>query len=196
MKSNKHENDPSAVIWTKLGVSILILLTCVTSFFFIPLRVFDSNTPHILATSLAITSEDNMLLYDYKVYSTQARFEMGLVEDVNKVVSTFKERNEVLAVAIFGETQFYETRDDYLLIQSPDVPELNIEYRLVKNLAILETSLPCRTFIMLLQDIIKVINTIYLITLIMCAFLVIAPASIKISKYVIIIAKNKEIPLI
>jgi hypothetical protein len=61
----------------------------------------------------------------------------------------------------------------------PEIPELNIEYYLVKNIQIDATSIPARTAILLLKDVFQTINTIYLISILIVFFLLLVPQSIQ-----------------
>ena len=130
-----------------------------------PKKIFQENLPFQLATSMAITSEDNFILFDYKVYSNEERFNTGLITDFQETKQSFTDRSEIVAVKIYGETAFIEVREDYIFITSPDTPELNIEYYLVQSMMFDDIKIPCRTFIMLFTDISTLVNNIYVVVL-------------------------------
>jgi hypothetical protein len=158
----------------ELSVFLTTLLITSLTFGFAPKVVFDAYLPYRLATSMAIIEEENLLLYDYKVYSNEIRFENGLIEDLALQKARFIERNEIMLVKIPGDARI-EFFDDYVLVQSPEVPELNIEYYLVQNISVGDISLPGRTLIMLFQDVIKVINNTYFTLLTILFFLLFVP---------------------
>jgi hypothetical protein len=108
------------------------------------------------------------------VYSNEDRFELGLQNDVILEKEKFSERSELMLVKIPGNPSvtFY---DDYVLVTSLDVPELNIEYYLVKNIRISDYTVPARTFIMLLSDVIQTINTVYALFLTIVFFILTIP---------------------
>lgn len=177
--SRINENELLEVLWVKAIIYSIILLTIIISIILVPKRVFDNQTPYLLASSMAITSDDNLLLYDYKVYGTDERFEEGLVNDVNTVKLDFMSRSELLAVKVYGNTDLIEIIDDYIFITSPLTPELNIEYYLVKDMAISDINIPCRTFIMLFEDISVLINSLYIALVLIVLFSFFTPISIK-----------------
>lgn len=179
------------ILWAKAIAFGLAIVTFISCFIIAPKRVFSKDLPYTLATSLALTTEENFLLHSYKVYGSEDRFNDGLISDVAEQKEAFKTRNEILAVKIYGAPKI-EVKEDYLLIQDTGVPDLNIEYYIVQNLIIDETSLPCRTFIMLLQDVFTLINTIYFAVLLFLSLIITLPSSIKLTRIIIQISKSRQ----
>lgn len=176
----KETTEYNGVIWTKLSIYIFIVLLSLVLFFLAPKKVFKEDTPYRVATSMAIISDENYIFHDYKVYSTNERFEVGLINDVEEVKDSFKTRNEIVAVKIYGDSLKTEIKDDYLIIYSPDVPDLNIEYYIVGNMNLDDVSIPCRTFIILFTDIITLVNNIYLSIILVVIILILSIFIIKI----------------
>lgn len=132
-----------------------------------------------IAYSLSNVNSENLLFYDYKVYPTQDRFEKGLNEDVLKQLNEFKDRNEFMVIKINGTVDKTYLNDEYLIIESDEVPELNIEYYLLRDLEIQQIRLPNRTFLVLFEDISNIINAIYLGLFILFAFLTLPSSLLK-----------------
>ena len=188
------QNDDNTLIllWIKSVLYSLVLILMSTLIILAPKNVFDIETPYLLATSMALTGDENLLLYDYMVYSTEERFEKGLVDDVELVKVDFIERNEIFAVKVYGENEKIEINDDYIFIISPNTPELNIEYYLVKNLEVDGINLPCRTFVMLFKDISKLINNIYIALLFVFSISVFLPISFKVIQSITKLVKKQK----
>jgi hypothetical protein len=178
----------------KLFVFSSTFLITTLTYIFTPKVVFEPDLPYRVATSMAITDEDNLLLYDYKVYSTDTRFENGLVEDLAIQKAKFLERNEIMLVKIPGDPKV-EFFDDYVLVQSQEVPELNIEYYLVQNISIADISVPARTLVMLFQDVIALVNNVYFIFLGILFFLLFIPQLFTIVSLILGIVDEKRSPL-
>ena len=191
--SLKDKDDNITVLLAKIIANSSIIFLCLLFVILAPKVVFSKDLPYTLATSMAITSDENMLLYDYKVYSTDERFNNGLIQDIEKVKSSFRDRNEVVAVKIYGTTSTLEVKEDYIFMTSPDTPELNIEYYLVKDMSFSGTNIPCRTFIMLFKDISTLINTVYLAIFLIVSISIIAPTSIKLIRNILLFNKVKKI---
>lgn len=178
----KDKEDFIEVLWVRTILYVATILLVLILFIVAPKKVFSSETPTTLAVSMAITDEDSLLIYDYKVYSTEERFNKGLVFDVKEVELEFQKRNEVVVVKIYGEDEKVEIRDNVIFITSPETPELNIEYYLAEYIKIGDTNIPCRTFILLCKDIIILVNNIYVALLIIVTMSILIPVSIKFTR--------------
>lgn len=132
-----------------------------------------------IAYSLSSVNSENLLFYDYKVYPTKERFEKGLIYDVDQKLQEFKNRNEFMVIKIYSSNNNIYLENEYLIIESNDIPELNIEYYLLRDLEIQQISLPIRTFLVLFEDISKIINSIYLGFLMLFAFITIPTSILK-----------------
>ena len=189
----KVKDDLVEVLWVKSIVYGLVILLLIVFVILAPKKVFKEETPITVAVSMAITSDDSLLLYDYEVYSTEERFNTGLIDDVNSVKLDFQERNEIVAVKIYGESNEVEIRNDYVFITSPDTPELNIEYYLVQYMEIDGINIPCRTFVSLFKDISKIVNTIYIAIVLIVSMSIFVPTTIKFTRSMVnLIIKYKS----
>jgi hypothetical protein len=182
-------DDDIQVVWVKTIIYGLIIILLITMVSLAPKQVFSDDLGYKLATSMSITQDDNLLLYDYQVYGTEERFNEGLIEDINDVKADFKERNEVLAIKIYGEKETIVFHDDYLYMTDPDTPELNIEYYLVKDMEFNEMNVPSRTFIMLFDDIARLVNNVYLGVLMIVFLSIFIPFVIKETRYIVYLLK-------
>jgi hypothetical protein len=191
--SKINKNELEQVIWVKTISYAFIILICIIGIIFAPKKVFDKDTPVQLATSMAIIDETNYILYDYEVYSNEKRFDDGLIYDVEQVKLSFQERDEIVAVKIYGEIDKTEVREDYIFITSPDTPELNIEYYLVKDLQVADVNVPTRTFIILFEDISRLVNNIYLVLLTVVSLSILIPMSIKLTRYIMCLSEKYKI---
>ena len=188
----KLAQEDIKVIWVKSIFYGFIILLCLFMFILAPKKIFQENDAYELATSMAITNEENLMLYDYDVYSNNERFAQGLIDDVAQTKSSFKDRNEVMAIKIYGVESKTEYKDDYVFIEDPEVPQLNIEYYIVKDIQFDETNLPARTFIMLFNDVGTLANHIYFAILLFVSLLIVFPFSIKLTKVIIHIQKYNQ----
>jgi hypothetical protein len=191
--SLKYKEDNVAVLLAKIITQSVIIILCLLFILLAPKTVFSKDLPFRLATSMAIVSDENLLLYDYKVYSNEDRFNNGLINDLKIVKDKFSGRNEIMAVKIYGETSTLDVRVDYIFITSPDIPELNIEYHLVKDMSFNGINIPNRTFVMLFKDISVIVNTIYLAIFLIVSISFIAPTSIKLTRNIVNYSKVKKI---
>jgi hypothetical protein len=192
------EDNTIEMLWGKCIVYSLLFLLVVIAFILAPKNVFDKKASYLLATSMAITKNDNLLLYDYQVYGNIERFEQGLLSDVQEVKLDFQERNEIVAIKIYGENNLIETREDYIFIIDSETPELNIEYYLVKDLEFNDIYIPCRTFIMLFTDISNLVNNIYFALYLVFFIILFPPISIKFLRNILLLLrgyKNKKRPI-
>lgn len=180
MQSVEREDIP--VLVTKVILLGLVILTCLILFIVAPKRIISNDLPFKMATSLAITDESNMLLFDYKVYATEERFNEGMLDDVEEMKLAFRERSEIMAIKIYGENESIQIKDDYVFIVDQDTPELNIEYYLIKDMIFDEMSFPVRTFIILVNDLKPVVNHIYLALISLVTLLILTPTTVKFVK--------------
>lgn len=173
------QNQSLEILWVKLVLQLISLTALFIMIIILPKTVFDTQTAFRLATSMAVINEDSLLLYDYEVYATEARFNQALIEDFDKVQDSFKERSEIVAIQIYGDIYRINLREDYIFITNPEVPELNIEYYLVRNLEFDGITFPIRTFVILFEDIASLINTIYIVVFIVVSLAVFSRLTIK-----------------
>ena len=190
MKINK--NDSKELLILKAVISSIIILFCIFFFIFAPKRIFEKNDSFEFATSMVLLNDENFLLYDYEVYSNLSRFEQGLIDDIAEVNQAFKERSELMAVKVYGEEDSIEIRSDYVYIVSTETPELNIEYYIIRDLRVADVSMPCRTFIMLFDDLSTLVNNIYLVVLLIITLAFLFPSTIRLTKLVIWIKDQKK----
>ena len=188
MQSVEREDIP--VLVTKVILLGLVILTCLILFIVAPKRIISNDFPFKMATSLAITDESNMLLFDYKVYATEERFNEGMLDDVEEMKLAFRERSEIMAIKIYGESESIEIKDDYVFIVNQDTPELNIEYYLIKDMMFDDMSFPVRTFIILVNDLKPVVNHIYLAFISLVTLLILTPTTVKFAKTSIQLKKS------
>ena len=141
-------------LFTSIFIIFILLIT--------PKEILEYKDGIELAYSLSSLSTENVLFYDYKVYPTQERFENGLIEDVEIKLQDFKNRNEFMIIKIYGPSDKTYLSGEYLVIESDDVPDLNIEYYLLKDLKLDQITLPNRTFLTFFEDFSRIINRIYL----------------------------------
>lgn len=130
------------------------------------------------AVSMAHTEDNYLVLYEYKVYGTEARMQKALETEVPAHIQLFKSNADVLVVKIPGEARKVQTYQDYVCIEDPSVPELNIEFCIAKNVDFFGYSLPTRTFIRLADDLLGKARILYLCLVVLIAFLVLTPCSI------------------
>jgi len=187
--AKKSKDISLPVLWVKTILYSVIVLVTLLLVIVAPKDILDEDSTYEIATSMAILEDDNLLLYDYKVYGTEERFNQGMIEDVGQVKEDFRERHEIVAIKIYGERETYQIRDDDILITSPDTPELNIEFYLVKDLTYNDVNLPARTFMTLYQDISVLVNNIYLGILLVVYFSIFTPLTIKITRMIVMLKK-------
>lgn len=188
----KDKDEPIEVLWVKTAVYSLSLLLLLIFVIFAPKEIFNSQKSNTLAVSMALTGDDSLILYDYKVYSNETRFASGLIDDVAEEKQAFLTRNEVLAVKIYGETNKIEIREDLIFITSPETPELNIEYYLVQYMEVANINVPCRTFILLFEDVSRLINNIYIAIIAIISMSIFIPTSIKLTRTVVTLINKKN----
>jgi len=187
----KENNFPTEILYVKLITLIISLIALIITVILLPKTVFEAQMPFQLATSMAVVDENSLLSYDYQVYATEERFSKGLVEDFENVLDNFKSRSEIVAIQINGDSYKVEFRDDYIFISNPEVPELNIDYYVVRNLEFDGITLPIRTFIILFEDISTLVNTIYIVIFLITSITLFSKLSIKAAINVLEIKKTK-----
>ncbi|MGE4571294.1 MAG: hypothetical protein AB7E09_00970 [Candidatus Izemoplasmatales bacterium] len=190
--ARKKQEASIEVIWLKTIIYGLILLLIIVLFSIAPKRVFYETSSYELATSSIILEEDNLLLYDYKVYGTDQRFQRALSEDVEIVKQDFLDRNEIMAVKIYGEISTVKIYDNYVFLTDPETPTLNIEYYIVKDLEINNIQLSIRSFIMLFEDISILINGVYLGLLLIISISFLLPFSVKLTRNISFIVQRNR----
>ncbi|GEM_PF-2462434 len=161
--------------------TILLYLGCVLSVLgvcLVPKQLISEEQLYSTSVSVADLSADSIFLYDYKVYGTNSRLEAGLKTEVPLKLAQCKANDDILVVRVPADTAKTETFDQYILIHSPDVPELNIEFCLAKNVNVMNSSLPTRTFIKMARGLLGKATVIYLCLVALIAFLLFLPCGI------------------
>ncbi|XMB73212.1 hypothetical protein RJI07_04685 [Mycoplasmatota bacterium WC30] len=185
-----NKDELLEVLYVKATLYALITILFLTLMIVAPKKVFTEDTPFRLATSMAITDDDNLLLYDYQVYGTEERFNDGLIYDVEEIKIAFQERNEIFLIKIYGIENTTELVDGVILITDPDIPELNIEYHLIKDMEVNNINIQCKTFIMAFNDVSILVNSIYLAIYFVFFVIILTPTIIKLSRSIIYIIKK------
>lgn len=144
----------------KVAVCFSFAFIVFIGFLIAPKRIMKNDDLYNTTCSLASTEDENTVFYDYKVYVDERRFDSGLKNDVPVVLEKFKEADDILLVKIPGEEKTTELKDGYWLIKDSTVPELNIEYYVLKNIDFANNSIPSHTFLTLAKNILKKANTI------------------------------------
>lgn len=155
------------------GCVLAIVGVCV-----IPKDILTEPQLYSSAVSMAEVSEESMVLFEYKVYGTQERMTKGLETDLPGKIAQFKANDDILAVKVPGESFSYETFAEYILVHSQNVPELNIEYCVVKNVNAFGSSLPTRSFLAVARELLARATVIYLCIACLIAFLLFLPCGI------------------
>ena len=187
---NKIEDKP--IIIAKLVIYAVLIVLIIIMYVLLPKELIKYDDIYEFATATANVNEEEIVLYDYKVYSTNSRYEAGLENDVLEVLNKFKERGEALAIRVRGETKKIEYKDSYWIIYDPDAIELNIEYYIIPNFKVGNNVLPIRSAVGLVNNLTKKITIIYLcvFTIIFASCLV--PPTIGVTKRVVYLIKNKK----
>lgn len=192
MKKEKKNNDTLSSLYTKACAFITIILVTLVGFIIAPKQVINDNQLYTFSASIAEPSSDNSILFDYKVFGSEKRFNEALEVDIKDVAAQFKDNEDVLMVKIYGETYTVSFLDDYWFVTDPETPELNIEYYVLTNLKFAQMSLPCHTFINLAKQITLKINIIYLILIILVFLAIEAPLSIGVARVIPRIIKSHK----
>ena len=111
--------------------------------------------------------EDKTILYDYLVYGTGRRMDEGYVIDVPEIIDKLKDRGEGIIIKEKGDS-YKKTQYDYIFMRDEDVPELNIEIYIAKNVEFPFGSFPFRTSELFLENIVEK----FLIYSSFCVFLI------------------------
>lgn len=188
----KKIKDEKPTYITKIVCYSLFVLLVIIGLILVPKELMNYDEVYSFATSAADINENTLVMYDYKVYGTENRFNQGLDSDVLSQLSTFKERGEILLVKIYGEDENLVYKEDYWLQTSGDVVELNIEYYIVPNIRIQNNSLPSRSILLLVKDVLVKIDVIYTLLIILFSLLILCPSTIGIIRAVIDLTKLKK----
>ena len=193
MKKEKTNKDNLSSLIAKVSAYASLILVAIIGFIIVPKEVINNNQLYTFSVGISSPSMDNAVLYDYKVFGSEKRFEEALIVEVNEKVEEFKVSEDVLMVRIYGVEHTETFKNDYWLVTDPETPELNIEYYVLSNLTFTTMSLPCHTFINLAKQIVSKVNIIYLVIIILVALGIITPFSIGVARAIPKIVKlNKE----
>lgn len=143
-----------------------------------PKQILGEEQLYSSAVSMADTKEESFAMIDYKVYGTEARMEAGLEAELPARITQAKANNDILVVKIPSENFYTETFNDYILVHSQQVPELNLEFCVAKNVNVLGATMPTRTFINLARDLLNKATILYLILISLIAFFIAVPCGI------------------
>ena len=186
---NKENRE---VIITKLILYIIFVIASLTCFIVLPKSLLTYDELYFTANSLADIDEEVLVLYDYKVYSTDSKFEIGLEEDVPKYFEEFKSNGNVLLVKIHGDKKTLENKGDYWIMHDDEAIELNIEYYIVPNVKFDDYVLPTKTVIKFIENMSKKVNLIYLVSITLLLIAINIPSTIGIVKASIKLKKKNE----
>ena len=99
------------------------------------------NVSFRLLTPFVSVDDNNLLFCDYFVYGTERRFNEGLITDVPAAKDRLKESGDAVVFKIPGRGK-HIVFSDYSIVYDENVPELNIEIYVAKNIAVGKISLP------------------------------------------------------
>lgn len=168
-------------LFTKAIVYFVFIIAVVVCFSVVPKTVLNNNQIYSFSASICETKKD-LVLFDYEVFGSKKRFETALETNVPLKRDEVRDRREVLIVKVYADQYKEEFIDNYWFITDPSTPELNIEYYIASSVTILNSTLPCFTFIGLMEDIMGTVNIIYLLAIIIASLGFITPLSISTSK--------------
>ena len=94
--------------------------------------------------------EENLVFFDYYAYGTERRFSKGLTEDVIQSTQKLKENREGAVVKVPGKKASIIC-ENYILVYDENVPDLNIEIYVAKNVNFWAMSLPFPTVVSLVE---------------------------------------------
>lgn len=188
----KKIKDEKPTYITKIVCYSLFVMLVIIGLILVPKELMNYDEVYSFATSAADMNENTLVMYDYKVYGTENRFNQGLDSDVLSQLSIFKERGEILLVKIYGENESLVYKEDYWLQTSSNVVELNIEYYIVPNIRIQNNSLPSRSILLLVKNVLVKIDVIYTLLIILFSLLIFCPSTIGIIRAVINLTKLKK----
>lgn len=185
--------DDKQIRIAKLSIYSLLIVVFVILYILLPKKILSKDDVYALAISMADVVEEDLVPYDYKVYSTEARYNAGLENDVPVVLAKFKERGEAMAIVIYGEEKKIEFNDEYWIIHDPEAIELNIDYCLIPNFKFGNYALPVRSAVLTINNIMEKVSLIYLciVTTIFVTSLV--PPTIGVVRAVLGIINDKKI---
>lgn len=148
----KRNDFLSVIKKNKVTLSITVLL-CVL-YLFIPTVAKELSYKTIVY--FVNTDDANLFLYDYKVYGHQNVFDKKYADYVKKEKNYLKSKNEIAVVKIRGKNN-KTVKWDYVLLSDENVPELNVEIYLAKNADFDNNSLPCKTVLVFLTDLLNTV---------------------------------------
>ena len=166
----------------KLQFCLFLIFICFFAFTFYANLI--SECVYDFAIAHVNTENKNLALYKYKVYGTENRFNEKALAFAENEVQFLKSKGEFAVVKIRGEYK-EERRKDYVFISDESVPDLNIEIYIAQNIDIGNNSLPTRTIVVLLEDLLtKVIIVVYAIILLILLY--------KITRYFVTLTKDSR----
>ncbi len=161
MKAKARKRNPKQVLVTKVILYSAFLTGIAVCPFVIPKEILSDNQIYSAACSSIVLDDDQLVLKDYKVYSTQKKMKAALESDPPLRAQEFKKRNEVLVVRIHGEEKESVQMKEYTLLYDPATIELNIEYCIAQTISMFGVTAPTRTFIPLAKDVAHKATAIY-----------------------------------
>lgn len=164
--------------WVRVSLFFLGCVLSVLGVVFAPKELLSEPALYTSAVSMADTTNDSLVLFDYKVYGTQRRMDADMPVQIADKLAQFKVNDDVLVVKVQGTELKTEVFDEYVLVHDPETIELNIEFYAAKNVKAMGSSLPTRTFIKLARDLLKKATVIYLCLVVLIAFALFLPCSI------------------
>ena len=188
----KNQNIITSI--TKLVLSLVFICMMVYTHSIGPKELITKDQTYTFVASVADV-ENSSILLDYQVFGSQKRFEEALNTNPTEKLEELKGNGEVLMVKVYGESYVKEFKNGYWYVEDPNAIELNIEYYIVKNLSVANTSLPVHTLYELINDILVKVNKVGTTVVSLVSFVVCLPFAISISKqvyYVIVYFKKKQ----
>ena len=162
------------ILVLRKGKAVFCLFLIVLCFF-----GFTTNTKVVkdLVFSLSVrfldTEENTLVFYKYKAFGTQNSFDKNSIDYIETEKDFLKSKDEFTVVKIRDESRVFYKRD-YVIICDENVPELNVEIYIAKNIKIGAYSLPCKTTAFALQKILRILT-----------FLIFVPCSVLLYAYII-----------
>ena len=160
---NTNKNKNIITSFTKVILYLVFVIGLICCFVNTPKEIITNDQIYTLCASMGDVGDSGVLL-DYQVFGSEKRFEETLTTKPLEIISELKEQGDILLVRIYGEEYKRTFENDYWVIEDPNAIELNIEYYIVKNVNVLDTSLPVHTVYQLISDVlVKVNKAIYTI---------------------------------
>lgn len=181
------------LIWAQLVSRLLFLLMFILLFAFAPKKVFAKEFPYKLATSAVKLDDDNFMLFENYPAISEYSYNRDKEKTIHEIVLSFKEKNNIVAVRVYGANYKIEIKDDYIYIESPDVEALNIEAHYIYNIVLAGYAIPPKTLIILLKDLTKLINSIYLFIILVVFASLVLTFSYKLIKSILKVKKGKVV---